>query len=56
MKKRQMRNGEITHLPFLCCGNKNQSFLSTPSVILNVDILKKKSYNSIKIDIILEKS
>lgn len=30
MKKRQMRNGEITHLPFLCCGNKNQSFLSTP--------------------------
>lgn len=31
MKKRQMRNGEITHLPFLCCGNKNQSFLSTPT-------------------------
>ncbi len=33
MKKRQMRNGEITHLPFLCCGNKNQSFLSTPGKI-----------------------
>ena len=38
MKKRQMRNGEITHLPFLCCGNKNQSFLSTPHCTEIVDI------------------
>ena len=45
MKKRQMRNGEITHLPFLCCGNKNQSFLSTPRPDEIIDkVQKEESY------------
>lgn len=43
MKKRQMRNGEITHLPFLCCGNKNQSFLSTPMRLVPIDSMDEMS-------------
>lgn len=52
MKKRQMRNGEITHLPFLCCGNKNQSFLSTPDEQLQFEVMDTKWYS---IDITVQK-
>lgn len=45
MKKRQMRNGEITHLPFLCCGNKNQSFLSTPCLVAVIEKMVEMWYN-----------
>ena len=49
MKKRQMRNGEITHLPFLCCGNKNQSFLSTPNYKVPIDLAGISGYNGIEV-------